>query len=372
MMRLQHAKAWLVNRGISGHTFPDSGPSREREFEVTMKHFAKLSLILILGLIYVGNGSAQTDELRTATGLPIQIGQNALFGQVTLKGLTRDEAKPIVFVTLLEGGTQLGRIQTNDTGYYYFLIMPRGSGTLVFEVNSSEVGRMVVVAPPGVRGNIRQDISIDWQEFRHRAATGVISASESYTRSSENAKAFDAAMLKVSEKKLDLALPLFESIVTRDPKDYVAWTEMGTVYFKNNALDNAEACYFKAIELKKDYFVALLNLGKLYYTRKQFDNSILVLSNAVKAKADSAEAYHYLGESYLQSKKGSLAVPALNEAIRLAPVEKADLHLRLASLYDGAGLKGKAATEYKLFLQKRPDYPEKARLEKYIAENPPK
>lgn len=371
-MLLRRDKAWLVNHGFSGHTFPDSGSAWEREFEVTMKYFAKLSLILILGIIYVGNGSAQTDELRTATGLPIQIGQNALFGQVTLKGLTRDEAKPIVFVTLLEGGTQLGRIQTNDTGYYYFLIMPRGSGTLVFEVNSSEVGRMVVVAAPGARGNVRQDISIDWQEFRQRTATGVISAGETYSRSGENTKAFDAAMLHVSEKKFDKAMSLLETIVTKDPKDYVAWTEMGTVYFKNNALDNAEACYFKAIELKKNYFVALLNLGKLYYSRKQFDNSILVLSNAVKARADSAEAYHYLGESYLQSKKGSLAVPALNEALKLAPVEKADLHLRLASLYDGAGLKSKAAAEYKLFLQKRSDYPEKAKLERYIAENLPK
>lgn len=337
-----------------------------------MKYFAKLSVILFLSLTFVGNVASQTDELRTATGLPIQIGQNALFGQVTLKGLTRGETKPIIFVTLIEGGTQIGRIQTNETGYYYFLTMPRGSGTLIFEVNSSEVGRLVVNAPPGARGNLRQDISIDWQEFRQRSATGVISASETYPRSAENAKTFETAMLNVSEKKFDKAMPLFETVVTRDPKDYVAWTEMGTVYFRNNALDNAEACYFKAIELKKDYFVALLNLGKLYYSRKQFDNSILVLSNAVKAKADSAESYHYLGESYLQSKRGSLAVPALNEALRLAPVEKAELHLRLASLYDGAGLKDKAVAEYKAFLQKRPDYPEKAQLEKYIADNSPK
>jgi|CXWL01.1.fsa_nt_gi tetratricopeptide (TPR) repeat protein len=337
-----------------------------------MKYFSKLFFVASAAVFFSGGVLAQTDELRSATGLPIQIGQNALFGQVTIKGLRKEDAKPIVFVTLLEGGTQLGRIQTNDTGYYYFLTMPRGSGTLVFEVNSNEVGRMLVSAPPGGRGNLRQDIELDWQEFKQRIATGVVSARESYSRDAGNTKAFDAAMLHVGEKKFDKAMPLLEAVVTKDPKDYVAWTEMGTVYFKNNALDNAEACYFKAIELKKDYFVALLNLGKLYYSRKQFDNSILVLSNAVKVKADSAEAYHYLGESYLQSKKGSLAVPAMNEAIKLAPVEKADLHLRLASLYDGAGMKGKAATEYKLFLQKRPDHPEKAQLEKYIADNPPK
>ena len=337
-----------------------------------MKYFAQLSLVLMMGIICVGHASAQTDELRSATGLPISIGQPSLFGQVTIKGLGKEEKKPSIFVTLLEGGSQLGRIQTNDAGYYYFLTTLRGQATLVFEINNNEVGRMVVNAPVGASRNLRQDITLDWQEFRQRAAPGVISAGEKYSRNAENSKAFETAMQHVGEKKFDKAMPLLETIVTKDPKDYVAWTEMGTVYFKNNALDNAETCYLEAIALKKDYFVALLNLGKLYYSRKQFDNSILVLSNAVKAKPDSAEAYHYLGESYLQSKKGSLAVPALNEAIKLAPVEKAELHLRLASLYDAAGLKDKAATEYKLFLQKRPDYAEKKQLEKYIADNLPK
>lgn len=337
-----------------------------------MKHLRSLFFVSLAVTLSFGNSFAQTDELRAATGLPIQIGQPAIFGRITLKGLGKEEAKPIVFVTLLEGGTQLGRMQMNDAGYYYFLASPRGTATLVFEINSNEVGRMVVAGAPGVNRALRQDITLDWQEFSQRSSTGVISARENYQRDAANAKAFEQAMQHVSEKSYDKAMPLLEGIVTKDPKDYVVWTEMGTLYFKSNSLDNAEACYFKAIELKKDYFFALLNLGKLYFSRKQFDNAVLVLSNAVKSKADSADAHHYLGESYLQLKKGSLAVPSLNEAIRLAPAEKADLHLRLASLYDAAGLKSKASAEYKLFLEKRPDHAEKAQLQKYISENPPK
>ena len=337
-----------------------------------MKYFSQLLFGFSAFVVFAGSVSPQTDELRAATGLPIPIGQPSLFGQVTIRGIGKEEKKPTVFVTLLEGGSQLGRIQANDAGYYYFLMLPRGTGTLVLEINNNEVGRMVVSAPVGATRNLQQDISIDWQEFRQRTATGVISANDSYPRNPENAKAFETALQYVGEKKFDKAMPLFEALVTKDPKDYVAWTEMGTIFFKNNALDNAEACYFKAIELKKDFFVALLNLGKLYLTRKQLDNAILVLSNAAKSKPSSADAFHYLGESYLQAKKGSLAVPALTEAIRLAPDEKADIHLRLASLYDSAGLKAKASAEYKLFIAKRPDYPERNQLEKYIADNPPK
>lgn len=144
------------------------------------------------------------------------------------------------------------------------------------------------------------------------------------------------------------------------------------MYFRSNSLDNVEAGYFKAIEIKANYFAALINLGKLYLSRKRLDDAILVLSSAVASNPASPEAHHYLGEAYLQAKKGSLAVPQLNEAIRLAPKEKAELHLRLASLYDAAGMKAKASAEYKMFLEKRPDYPERKQLEKFISDNPPK
>jgi tetratricopeptide (TPR) repeat protein len=83
-----------------------------------------------------------------------------------------------------------------------------------------------------------------------------------------------------------------------------------------------------------------------------------------------APAFRSLGEAYLVEKKGSLAIPALNEALRLAPMEMAQCHLMLAWLFDAAGDRKDAAAQYKEFLKKVPDHPEKAKMEKYIAENP--
>ena len=64
-----------------------------------------------------------------------------------------------------------------------------------------------------------------------------------------------------------------------------------------------------------------------------------------------------------------MAVGFLNEAIKLDPLGMADAHLRLATLYNAAGMKDKAAAEYEAFLKKRPDYPDRKKLEQYIAEN---
>jgi Tfp pilus assembly protein PilF len=103
--------------------------------------------------------------------------------------------------------------------------------------------------------------------------------------------------------------------------------------------------------------------------RKDYEGAVEVLSQAVQAHPDSADAQYLLGESYLQTKKGSKAVVHLNEALRLDPVGKADAHLRLAALYNAAGMKDRAADEYEQFLAKRPDHPEVQKLRRYIEQN---
>jgi len=55
--------------------------------------------------------------------------------------------------------------------------------------------------------------------------------------------------------------------------------------------------------------------------------------------------------------------------LRLDPKNIAEVHLRLALLYDRAGMKDKAAAEYESFLKQRPDYKERKKLEAYISAN---
>jgi tetratricopeptide (TPR) repeat protein len=89
----------------------------------------------------------------------------------------------------------------------------------------------------------------------------------------------------------------------------------------------------------------------------------------VELRPQSAEANYLLGEAYLQVKKGSKAVAYFGEALKLDPVGMTNAHLRLAALYDAAGLKDRAAAEYEEFLKKQPDYPDRKKLEQYISAN---
>src|SRR5207302_4834529 len=113
----------------------------------------------------------------------------------------------------------------------------------------------------------------------------------------------------------------------------------------------SEQAYLRASEARPAYFRSFLNLGRVRLMENHFDDAVAALDQAVTLKPDSADANYYLGEAYLQIKKGSKAVGYLYEALRLDPTGKAEAHLRLAALYNGAGLKDKAAAEYEEFLK---------------------
>ncbi|HTK37603.1 MAG TPA: tetratricopeptide repeat protein [Pyrinomonadaceae bacterium] len=286
-----------------------------------------------------------------------------------MKGISPNEAKPLIFVSLVISGAQIDRRQTNDDGYYYFLTTPRDGANLVFETGGSEVGRVVLSA--GIGSSIRQDITIDWLAVKRlvKAKPGIISVKDDYPRDENSAKMFEKAMASAREKKTGNAIDLFKRIVDKDPKDFVVWTELGTLYFGLGKFPDAEAAYIKALDQKPDFMVALMNLGKLDLAQNLPEKAIVAFTAAVNADLNSADAFQYLGEAYLMAKQGSKAVIALNEAIRLAPIEKVDVHLRLAALYNAAGARNRAANEYKIFLEKKPDYSGREKLEKYIKEN---
>jgi len=141
---------------------------------------------------------------------------------------------------------------------------------------------------------------------------------------------------------------------------------LGNQYFNRGDDGEAEKSFLRAAQEKPTFALAFLNLGKLRMSRKNYEGAVEALGEAVRLQPTSAEANYFLGESYLQIKKGSKAVPYLNEAARLGMPEA---HLRLAALYNAAGLKDRAAAEYEQFLAARPDYPERKKLEQYIKEN---
>jgi len=298
-------------------------------------------------------------------------GGHLVFGDFVVSEAKDSKPTPQVFNVILYSvfGSVVARQTVTNHGRYQFYNVNNGEYDIVVEVEAHEVARLHFVLTSSLRSDFRYDISLEWREAGSKRKADTISAEDFYNRVQPNKGRFEKAEEAFENKKYDQAIVLFQQIVADDAADFQAWSELGTVYLAEKKTNDAEQAYLHALDARPAFFLALMNLGRLRFVTQNFEKAIEPLSRAVTAKPTSAEANYYLGETYLQIKRGSKAVGYLNEALRLDPVGMAEAHLRLALLYNGAGMKDKAAAEYEEFLKKKPDYSDRKKLEKYIAEN---
>ncbi|MEK6300792.1 MAG: tetratricopeptide repeat protein [Acidobacteriota bacterium] len=297
---------------------------------------------------------------------------HTLFGDLKVDDSKVQGIKPETFHLVLYNANrqEIGRERVSSGGRYRFLGLGNGEYEIAVLVGNDEITRIHVYVMELQNSDIRKDIELQWAN----KASGSLSnpqtvAADACNHTPANEGLFKKAADHLKNKNYDPAISLLNQIVTSDPKDCVAWTELGTAYFRKGNLDDADKSYQRALQERPSYLAALVNLGKLRLARKNFEGAIESLTLALKEQPLSADVNLMVGEAYLQIKKGSKAVGYLNEALRLDPIGKAEAHLRLAALYKGAGLKEKAAAEYEQFLAKRPDYQEKEALQQYIKAN---
>ena len=318
-----------------------------------------LLTLMLSTVVFLTSAAAQTG------------GGHQLYGDFKVDESKVTGPKPLSFdLILYNGGRRVGRQTVVNNSHYRFMDLVNGEYDLVVEVESNEVARIHVLLNEIFKTDIRQDVELEWREnLIGKSSNKAGAAADIYKRTAPNEKRFARAEKAIDEKNYAQAVEFLRQILGEDDKDYQSWSELGTAYLMQKNFSEAESAYLHATVANPAFFQSFFNLGKLRMAQKKFETAVDPLSQAVKIKPDSPEANYYLGEAYLQIKKGSKAVVYLYEALKLDPIGMAEAHLRLAALYHGAGMKDKAAAEYEQFLKKKPDYPDRKKLEQYIGQN---
>jgi len=299
-----------------------------------------------------------------------QVSGNTLYGDVKVDESRADAKIPLSLTIIIYNlaGNVVGRQSVPSGGRYRFNNMRTGEYDIAVEIETSEIARIRVSLGGTPGSDFRQDLEFEWKPTttgpRNKPTT--ILAGDSYKRSSANESIFRRAQEAVDKKKYSEAVLQFRQLLDSDAGDFQAWTELGTTHLLQDKHEEAEKAYLRAIEIRPTFILALVNLGRLLVLQKKFEAATEPLLRAVELQPTSPETNFLLGDAYLQSKRGSKAVGYLNEAAKLG---RHDAHLRLATLYNAAGLKEKAATEYEELLRKMPNYPDRKKLEQYIAAN---
>ena len=271
----------------------------------------------------------------------------------------------------------VGRQAVSSQGRYRFNVLLSGDGSIfqvaaayeiAIETEAGEIARERIVLNGPNNSDFRKDFEFEWKSksANSKPTTGTVSVADIYNRPPATRSTFEKAQEAAEKRKYSQAMTLLRQIVENDKLDFQAWTLLGMVYLAQEKPDDAEKSYLSAIEARPTFALALLNLGRLRTSQKKFEEAINPLMRAVQVQPESAETNLLLGEAYIQIRQGSKAIPYLNEAARRG---RPEAHLRLGWLYNAAGMKDKAASEYEEFIKKRPGYSDRKKLAEYISAN---
>ncbi len=338
-----------------------------------MKVVFRLSCLFILIIAMAIVAKAQVDEICGEFGAspsisPPSASPPVVFGKVFLNGFDPAKKPPSVTVILVDRQQSGNRLRLESSGNYCFKRTNTTSGTLVIEVDGIEVGRRTLaISGPAQQ---REDFEISPTNHNRAAPPGTVSGKFPYTPIDANKDLYRKVVDADQRKDAKAAISSLKQIVANDPADFPAWAKLGLIHLDRNELAESEAAFRKALAVKVEYTPGWINMGRIRLEQKQYPAAIEILKHAVTLEPDSALIHQLLGEAYLLARQGSLGAEALNKAIELDPKGMAEVHLQLAHLYQLAGAKDMAVAEYKAFLTKVPEHPDKKKFEKYIADNP--
>jgi predicted O-linked N-acetylglucosamine transferase (SPINDLY family) len=134
-----------------------------------------------------------------------------------------------------------------------------------------------------------------------------------------------------------------------------AHNNLGNALKAQGQLDEAVACYRRALELKPDFAVAHNTLGVALQAQGKVAEAVACYCRALELKPNFAEAHNNLGNAYLAGGQMDEAVACYRRALELQPGYAA-AHLNLGNALQSQGQLGEAVACCRRALELQPDF----------------
>ena len=165
----------------------------------------------------------------------------------------------------------------------------------------------------------------------------------------------DSARAAGDNGNLPVALALLKRATEIDPKNKVAWNNLGLVYFAMRENDQAIAAFQKQIEVNPYDEFAYNNLGRVYWNDRKYDEAVKAFNKQLENNPLDKFAHGNLGAMYSEWHKYDLAAAELEKAASLTP-DSGELQVSLGDAYLNLGQdeKALAAFDHAVELQATP------------------
>ncbi len=299
-----------------------------------------------------------------------------IYGKVSLP-----DGRPASRVIVKVNGTSgLERqTQTDDQGSYSFPFVPGGRYTLkaTHPLEASLASDAVEADTSRTVGN-RMLVHINMRPpaaaVAHpgsRKKPVVISVVEAAQRVPKEArKAYEEGLKYRNNRRYDQALRSFDRAVELYPDYFQALTARGDVRIVDGKIDEAAIDFERALKLDAEHQPALRGIGFCHLERGSYNEAARYLVRALEVDPNDANSHLFLGMTLIQLRQNQLAKEAFKQALKFDSqgAAIAAAHLHLADLYSRDQNYRAAADELHVYLQARPDVPNKERLRSMEAE----
>jgi tetratricopeptide (TPR) repeat protein len=144
---------------------------------------------------------------------------------------------------------------------------------------------------------------------------------------------------------LPVAIALLKRATDVDPKNKVAWNNLGLVYFQMRQDDQAIAAFQKQLEVNPYDEFAYNYLGRVYWNDRKYDEAVKAFNKQLENNPLDKFAHANLGTMYAEWHKYSEAAPELEKAASLTP-DSAELQVSLGDAYLNLGQDDKALAAF--------------------------
>lgn len=128
------------------------------------------------------------------------------------------------------------------------------------------------------------------------------------------------------------ALASYEKALTLNPSYAEAWHNSGDVLAKLGRFEESLKFTLKAIEIQPTYADALNSLGLTYTELHRYDQAFSAYGEALRINPDNSDAYNNLGSLHNRCGQAKEALTAYRQALKLNP-KNANAHNNLGNLY---------------------------------------
>jgi len=133
------------------------------------------------------------------------------------------------------------------------------------------------------------------------------------------------------------------------------------------AVDQAVAPLLASLQSNPDDFDAIVKVANLYYDGQQYPEAIQYYERALKLQPQNADVLTDYGTSYWYTGNADKAIAEFQAALKSQPGRASTLFNLGIVRWQGKNDPKGAVQAWEELLQKNPDYPEKAKLQEFIA-----